>query len=92
MKKKNIKKLDLNKKSISKLNKIQMESIKGASLWYCDSEGLGCILETRCGNGFCTGSTSLQCPPQTGDCTDKCDLIDPDPDHTRGCPTYNVAC
>lgn len=57
MKKKNIKKLKLNKKSISTLNQQEMNRIKGASLYYCDSEGLGCMLETKCGNGFCTGST-----------------------------------
>lgn len=42
MKKKNLKNLKLNKKSISKLNFTEKSGIKGGSLWYCNTEGLGC--------------------------------------------------
>lgn len=84
MKKKSIKGLNLNKKSISTLNQDQQNQIKGASLWYCDSEGMGCILESRCGNGFCTGSSEPMEPINPP--------ADPPVDHTRGCPSYNVRC
>lgn len=71
MKKKNLKSLQLNKKSISKLDgKITGrglgvdDSVDGpndGSWWYCDTEGMGCRLDTRGPNRACTGTLVNSC-------------------------------
>jgi len=51
MKKRSLKNLRLNKKTVSNLNSIKAGSgstgPNDGSWYYCDSDGLGCILRTR---------------------------------------------
>lgn len=67
MKKKNLKSLKLNKNSISKLDSNQQSKVVGGSLWYCNTEGLGCYTKYMpvCGSRGCETDTcneTFTCP------------------------------